>query len=443
MMNPRRGLADRTKSLVRRLSDRLTSPEAALLVGEPVFRMMGRRGPGRDIDLSSAKQVLVVRLDEIGDVVMTTPFLRELRRNLPQSWITLVVKPAVHNLMELCPYVDEVLTYDCRVSVRLPGWRQHWRALRLAHSSLWSRRFDLALSPRRDRDYYHGAFILYLSGAPRRVGSSWSLDSSERPGPLQSAGSYRLMTHVCDCRGHKHEVPANLEMIRSLGGRVEDDRLELWFDDQDEAFAGRLLEDRGIGPGDNLIALGPGAGASKRRWPAGRFTELGLWLKRELGARLLVVGGPGEKALGGEIGWALGDSVVNCAGRTTLRQTGALLKRCRLFIGNDAGPMHMAAAVGLPVVELSCHPETGSPWSANSPLRFGPWGGAHTVIQPENPRPPCVDECGADHPHCILGITTRRIRSSLVPYLQSGGGRPAHRAGGVPGQWTELDQAST
>ena len=130
-------------SAVRSILSSLTSPRAARLLGGPFFWLLGLRRRGREIDISQAKRVLVVRLDEIGDVVMTTPFLRELRRNLPDAWITLVVKPQIYDLVELCPYVDEVLTYNWSTNGNATQHRQqlrrHGRALRLAWKSLWRR----------------------------------------------------------------------------------------------------------------------------------------------------------------------------------------------------------------------------------------------------------------------------------------------------------------
>jgi heptosyltransferase-2 len=392
----------------------LATPQAAHVIGEPLFWLLGMRRKGREIDLSQVKRLLVVRLDEIGDVVLTTPFLGELRRNLPDAWITLVVKPQAYNLVELCPYVNEVLTYDWRVNGRFTNLRRHWRALRLAWRHLWRRRFDLAILPRWDTDGYHGTFVLYFSGASWRVGYSETVNDHKR---RANKGFNRLLTHPLQDSNLKHEVEHNLDVIRFLGGQVQDDRLELWLGKKDKGIAEQFLKDHQVEPDELLVGLAPGAGAPKRMWPIKRFAELGSWLRNAYGARLLIVGGPGEEPLGEELERALGASVVNAVGRTTLRQAAALLQHCQLFVGNDAGPMHMAAAVGVPVVELSCHPELGSPYSASSPLRFGPWGVSHTVVQPQTSRPPCVDECIADHPHCILGITVDQVKEAVTEGL--------------------------
>ncbi|MEM1995641.1 MAG: glycosyltransferase family 9 protein [Thermoplasmatales archaeon] len=364
----------------------------------------------RDFDLSQVKRVLVIRLDEIGDVVMTTPFLRELRRNLPDAWITLVVKPQVYNLVELCPYVNEVLTYDWSTNRYLRPLQRHWRALKLARQHLWQRHFDLAIIPRWDADHYHATFVAYFSGAPWRVGYSENVNDRKQ---RLNGGFDHLLTRVLNDNTVKHEVEHNLEVICFLGGEVREDRLELWLGEEDEAFAERVLKSHGVRDGEPLIAFAPGAGAPKRMWPISNFIELGAWLKREYNAYIVAVGRPGEEQLGQELQRRLGDRAINVVGQTTLRQTAALLKCCQLFVGNDAGPMHLAAAAGVPVVEISCHPLNGSPLHPDSPECFGPWGVPHVVLQLEKPLAPCSEGCEAAQAHCILGVTVARVKDTI------------------------------
>src|SRR5512141_888224 len=116
--------------------------------------------------------MLVVRLDEIGDVVLMSAFLRELRRNASDASITLVVKPGTRELVERCPYVNEVLPFDWGASGRMATLRLRARAAAMARKELWPRRFDLALHPRWDADYYQASFLTYFSGAATRVGYS-------------------------------------------------------------------------------------------------------------------------------------------------------------------------------------------------------------------------------------------------------------------------------
>jgi heptosyltransferase-2 len=394
------------KLIGRHILYKLASPRAVRTLGEPFFCLIGMRRKGRGVALSQVNRVLVVRLDEVGDVVLTTPFLRELRRNLPQARITLVVKPAVYNLMERCPYVNQVLTYEYSLGLL----RRHYRAVRLAYKHLWRHWFDLAIVPRWDADFHHATFVAYFSGARCRVGYSENVVDYKR---YVNRGFDLLFTHLLCDDTLKHEVDHNLDVIRFLGGAVQDTRLEIWLNPEDEVFAKQVLESHRIHSGELLIALGPGKYDPKRRWPLLRFVELGAWLKKEYDARIVVVGGQEEQSLGQGLREKLGDSLINLVGETTLRQAGALLKQCHLYIGNDYGLKHIAAAVGVPVIEINGHPLDGLPSHPDSPRRFGSWGVPNRVIQPLKALAPCSNACNAGQAHCILTITVEQVKDAV------------------------------
>jgi ADP-heptose:LPS heptosyltransferase len=361
--------------------------------------------------LDQIRSVLLLRLDEIGDVVLTTPLLRELRRNMPHAWITLVVKPGVLNLVELCPHVNEILTFDSQGTGLMEPIQRYSRALALAWRLLRKRRFELAVLPRWDIDWYHGTFLSYFSGAPRRVGYSEDVTTVKKE---FNRGFDMMLTHVLRDNRIKHEVRHNLSVIEALGGKIREDHLELWISADDEQFADKLLRKHAVSPDSLLVAIGPGAGAPKRQWPLESYGQIGEWLQDQYKARVIIIGGADDQFMGRELQNKLGHLALDATGKTTLRQTAALLRRCTFYIGNDAGPMHIAAAAKIPVIELSCHPKDGSNQSANSPHRFAPWGTKSVVIQPENPREPCSDECGAATAHCILDITVNQVKADLT-----------------------------
>ena len=401
------------KSIASRLLAPIVSPRVALAVGRPLYALAGRRERGQPPPLESLATVLVVRLDQVGDVVLTTPFLRELRRNAPQAWITLVVKPQTADIVEHCPYINEVLTLDRNGAGAL---RQHLRAFRLAPQRLWRRHFDVAILPRYEADYYHGTYLLYFSGARRRV--AYSEKVSARKQALNS-GFDGMLTDILPPDSAKHEVEHNLDVLRFLGGKVLDTRLEVWLEEEDRAFAKTLLGERGTGPWREVFGLAPGAGLAAKRWPVPRFAEVAKRLRGERNARFVVVGGPEDRPLGDQLEMELGAGVVNAAGRTTLRQAAALLERCRLTLGNDSGPMHLAAAVGCPVVEISWHAKEGDADSTESPARFGPWGVPHAVVRPEQLLAPCRSGCESDKPHCILGVQPKEVIEAAETLLQA------------------------
>jgi ADP-heptose:LPS heptosyltransferase len=347
-------------------------------------------------------------------MVLMTPFLRELRRSNPSAWITMVTDPRFMNLVELCPYVNEMLTFDPRFGGRMGRLQLHSRALRLALTHLWPRKFDLALLPRWDVDYYYSTFVAYFSRAPRRVGYS------ENVSPLKHDSNRNydcLLTRTLDDRAPKHEVERNLDFLREVGGIDSEDGLELWLSEEDRDLARKALTLRGIRHGDLVIGIAPGAGHPKRIWPIGRFIEIGRFLQREHGARLLIVGGTEDRDRTFRLQEELGSAAVGFSGEMTLRQTAALLEQTQLMVANDSGPMHLAAAAGAAILEISCHPVAGDPSHANSPVRFHPWTKQYAVLQPTEPIEPCTSACEWHVAHCILGVSLDAAKTAARTLL--------------------------
>jgi heptosyltransferase-2 len=286
--------------------------------------------------------------------------------------------------------------------------------LRLAAAHLWRRRFELAINPRWDADYCHAAVIAYLSGARWRIGYSEDVIDHKR---RLNRGLNRLYTHVLDDDTHEHEVQRDLNVVRFLGGTVQQDRLELWIGDGDAAFARATFKQYGIDTTELVVGFGPSGGASPlKQWPVCNFIQLGRWLETTFRARIVVLGAPGEEALGWDIERGLSPSAVNLVGKTTLRQAAAVLRCCDLYVGNDSGPMHIAAAMGVPVVAL---------FGSSCPHRFGVRGNGHRVLWASFPCSPCcraghLDRCRRcvfDRPYCMSDITVAHVKGAILDQL--------------------------
>ena len=358
---------------------------------------------GQQENGEKVKNVLVVKTDEIGDFVLATAFLRELRLMFANARITLVVNRAVSNLAELCPYVNEIITYNQSIPRSMRPFILPWRALSLGYRTLRQKHFDMALAPRWDTDGYYSAYLAYFSRAKRRVGYAETVNPRKR---IMNSGFDLMFTEVLHDEMPKHEVERNLEFIHYLGGKPSSDALELWTDSSDEAFAERVLANIST---KMLVAFCPGAGSADRQWPQDRFIELGRWLKNNHDSSFIIVGGCSDKPLGKDIKDALGQEIIDLTGQTTLRQTVALLRRCHLYVGNDTGSMHLAAAVGVPIVEISCFPVDGPHWHWNSPLRFGPWKVPHRIVQTRK---------NSIMPEAVRGKRSNSIREISVEQVQ-------------------------
>lgn len=405
----RRGIASITHALI--------SPRMTGIWSKPFVRGRGKNDrPGSATSaVRDAKNILVIRQDSIGDLVLMSAFLRELRQSNPVAKITLVVDPKLRNLVELCPHVNHVLSVDlsfCGATVNL---EKVVEALRISRSTLRASQFDLALIPRWDADLYHSSYLATFSGAKWRVAYSEDVVASKREA---NRGFDRLLTHTIDDRAPKHELERNLDLLRFAGGSVENSKLELWLSDQDRQTVRRALELNGVSENDLIVALSVGAAHRRRRWPLARFIEVGRFLEARFGARIVVVGGPEDSEFGQRVKAAIPGALHFCGG-LSLRQTGALLERVQLTIANDSGPMHLAAAAGSAVVEISCHPKNGGASHENSPIRFKPWTIDSVVLQPEAPTEPCKGGCEQNHAHCILSVAAKDVKAAAEVLLAS------------------------
>lgn len=391
--------------ILRKVSEIVTGPRLTKMIIGPFIRSQGQ-DDHRGANATSSERMVLMRTDTLGDLVLFSPFLRELRRSNQKAKISLVVQPRFANIVELCPYVDEILTFDHIVHSRLAKLGVQRRAFAFAKEQLEPKKFDLALLPRWGPDFYHSTYLAYFSGASTRIGYSEDVSAERKEA---NPNWNLLLTRVIDSRDIRHEVQRNLDFLRELGGSVMEDRLELWLSSKDLDTARQGLRSHGITSDDLVIGIAPGAGHPKRMWRLGSFVELGRELVREFGVRILIVGGTEDGVRGARLKEEIGVAAADFTGKFTLRETAALLKHAQVLIANDSGPMHLGAAVGTAIVEISCHPQNGDPRHVNSPIRFGPWRKERVVLQPAQPSAPCLTSCEWPEAHCILSISTERV----------------------------------
>jgi ADP-heptose:LPS heptosyltransferase len=213
--------------------------------------------------------IIIFRLDALGDVVMTTPLFRELKRAFHKSHCTVVVQHALKPLLVTNPRIDEILTppqagsghLPRRVNELLAAWLLYWRHLR-------GRQFDIAISPRWDLDEHLATLLCLLTNATRRVGYT------EKASPLKqrlNRGFDAAFTICLSAGPVRHEVVRNLMVLEAFGGTLADSRLEIWLTGRDRGFAARLLAS--VPGATSVIALGIGATTTGRCWPLQRYAE--------------------------------------------------------------------------------------------------------------------------------------------------------------------------
>lgn len=367
------------------------SPAGMVEALSPAMRVSGCRTrpfPGK----AGKSRILILRDDAAGDFVLFSPVLREVRRIYPEAEITLVTSPRNHALAELCPYVDHVVlgqeAADMNDFPALFGV-----ALRLAERLRQTYGpFDLAFCPRIGICSV-SLIVAYLTGARERVG--WTQERVNTQGEVVRNGWDVLLTEsVPFPMLPLHDVDRNLLMLEHLlRCPVANRALEVWISSEDAASAEAVLA--------------PLAAAGLRRVYA-------------------------VAAAADVVAAALGTRCVALAGKVSFRVSAAVLARCALYIGDDTGLMHIAAAVHVPVLSVNCFPASLPFTTLSIPVRFAPYRVPSVTVVPRAARDGCDDSwrhgCShAQEPHCILGVSPEAVYAAyraLVSRVQAGEQKP-------------------
>ncbi|MBK1840284.1 glycosyltransferase family 9 protein [Azospirillum sp. YIM B02556] len=372
-------------------------------------------------DLAAVRSILVVKLDEAGDFVMATPFLRGLRAAAPQARILLAVREAVADLAVTCRWVDGVVAARPKEGGGIDFRGITPDGLKL-FAECYRAGFDLALVPRYDFDR-HGATTLAANSRARLVAGF-----SERVTPWKADGNRgfdRAYGLALDPPPGRHEVEQNGALLDALGAAPDLGPLELTLTAEDREEARRLL---GSADGRPLIAVAPGAASPRRNYPAERLAAVVSAVAGTLDARIAVLGTLAERPAANLLAAALPGRTIDLTGATPLRVAAAVMTEAALAITMDSAPAHLAAAAGVPVAVFSCHPPGGDPNHIHAPERFRPWTGGREeralVLRPEAAVAPCATSCLAADAHCIAAIDPADAAWRIVALLAANrGGR--------------------
>ncbi len=309
--------------------------------------------------MKSFKNILVVRTDRIGDVVLTSPAFKELRGAFPYAKITALVVPSTKELVEGNPNIDQVLVDDRKNDHK--GILGFWRLV----SILREKRFDCAIIFHTKR---RANALCFLAGIPYRAGyrnNKWGF----------------LLTDPAADRRHegiKHESQYCLDVVRHLGVTVGSGELFLPLQKGSEEWAEHWLKEQKILLlSDKLIAIHPGASGPEKQWVKSGFAQVIQHLTDKYSAKVVLIGAPEIQPVAREIQMLAQRPVWDLTGKTTIGQLTSLLKRCKFLVSNDSGPVHVADAVGTPVISIFTRNQPG----INS-VRWRPLSGRGRVLSP-------------------------------------------------------------
>ncbi|HTR81580.1 MAG TPA: glycosyltransferase family 9 protein [Bacteroidota bacterium] len=329
--------------------------------------------------INDVKNILLVRTDRIGDVILSLPMLPLLRRRFPSAKISVLVREYTRELVEHHSCVDEVLVYEHEDSLR-----SLWAIL----SNVRRRKFDAAIIP---YPRFRPALISFLAGVRLRVGSGYRWYSF--------LFNRRVFEHRKDAR--RHEVEYNINLLRVLDVPTDGPpAFEFTATQTAKKSVDSVLAQYDIKPSERFAVLHPGSGGSAREWRPENFSDLGSRLNA-VGIKVVVSGGRGEEKLVQKVVDGIKGFSAAVVGRLSLTELGALISRADVFVSNSTGPMHIAAVVGTPVVGFF------PPMIQCSPVRWGPYTEKKKIFVADNNRCPlcqggacrsnvCMDEISVD-----------------------------------------------
>jgi len=335
------------------------------------------------------KRILIIRLDRIGDVVLSTPVITALRQAYPHAFISMMVRPVCAELVQGHPHLDDVILYD-----KDARYRGVFATVVFA-LKLRARRFDTAIVLHPTRRSH---WIVWLAGIPRRIGydrkSAWLLT--------------RRVTHRKQ-EGLKHEAEYALEMLRPLGIECAGVPCPtLAVSASAAARVEQLLRARGVSS-SRLIAIHPSASDASKRWLPERFARVADRLIDQQQAQVVLVAGAEHHEDARAVEQAMQRPALNLAGQLSIGELAAVCQRCDLLLSNDSGPVHVAAAVGTPVVAIFGRNQPGI-----NATRWRPLGSQHVVLeQPGTPRFSYIEEWTVEEVYaaalqCLAGSRAAR-----------------------------------
>lgn len=309
-------------------------------------------------ETTPTKRILLVRTDRLGDVILTLPMLAALRSCFPDAYIAMLLRRYTGEIVVGNPHVNELIWYDDGADY-LP--------LRTMRRILRVERFDIVIV---GYPTLRLAWLMFTSGIPIRVATGYRYYSF--------LFNRRVFEHRKDAK--RHEVEYNLNLLKQVGCEAVDrPAFFLHIPEDVERNVEELLAALGVERGMERLIVHPGSGGSAREWPARSFGEVAARISKGRNMQVIVTGAAGEEAKVDEVLKENSPRAVSVAGKLGVKELAALLRSASLFLGNSTGPIHIAAAVGTPVVGL--YPQI----VPMSPRRWGPYTTRKRVLVPAKP----------------------------------------------------------
>lgn len=337
------------------------------------------------------KNIMVVKLSAIGDVIHALPVSYALKETFPEARVTWVVEPPAYELLTDNPYIDEIILFEKKKFKSLGGFLTNFGPFK---RRLQQNQYDAVLDL---QGLFKSAAIAYLSKAPVRLGTCNMRECSDK-----------VSRPVIGPHAQGHIVERYLDAARELGCRVDKVVFPMNVTARDEDLAARIMQQAGADMANPYVVLAVGANWPNKRWPTKYFAALSDWLYSQKLIPVVIGGGVLDASLAAEIEAAAEIPPVNLVGRTSLKQLAHIIRHARLTLGGDTGPVHLSAGVGTKTVMVM------GPTDAN---RNGPYGQLDNAIEADWDCKYCWKRACPKGRECLARISVDQVKDKIMRVL--------------------------
>lgn len=340
----------------------------------------------------SIKNILVVKLSAIGDVIHALPVSYALKETFPDAKVTWVVEPPAYDLLTNNPYIDHIIVFEKKKFKSINGFFENFPAF---SAELKKIKYDVVLDL---QGLGKSAVIAWMSGAPLKLGCSNMRELSKW-----------VSKPVCGSNQNGHIVERYLDVVRALGCKVEKVVFPVEITEKEADIATKLMRQAGMNSNNPYVVLAVGANWANKRWPTKFYAALVDALYSKEIIPVVIGGGVIDSRLVAEINEKAEIPAVDLVGKTTLKQLAYMIKNAKVVVGGDTGPMHLAAGLGKPVVMLMGPTDTN---------RNGPYGQAQNAIEITRTCKHCWKRKCRFNIDCLEEITVRQVMDQLQTMME-------------------------
>jgi heptosyltransferase II len=343
--------------------------------------------PNHILNPEKIKSLLIRSTNWIGDAVMTTPAIRAIRHNFPNARIHLLAKSWVAPVFENSPYIDQIISYEYAGALRTVK----------AAKMLETYGFDAAILL---QNAFEAAWVAYRAKIPIRIGYDTDLRKMLLTHPIHRSSKILRL----------HQTHYYNEILKGGGLKTNGTFLELYLSSKDHDSALKILKNSNVYDTDFVVGINPSATfGSAKQWFPERFARLSDGLNKRFNSKTIIFGGPNDRELGASIMKMMKTFAVNLSGKTTLKEAMALIARCRLFITNDSGLMHIAAALNVAQVAI---------FGSTNFAATGPWSPRARIVRSNVDCSPCLkQQCPLGHKACMKTISVDKVLTTACDLI--------------------------